>query len=368
MQERAEKRQKLEEERQHKEEEKKKKDIERQEKVKAKEQEKQEKERQKEAERLERERQKENERLKKEEERKKREEVKEQERLKKEEELAKRAEEKKKKDDERLKKEDEKRKQLEEKEKERQKQKEKEEKQASVFSKFFHKSPATIKKVKTLSVGQTSSSSSKLRFPSGSSVDTESDKENSNDVTSPEKDRIKTEVIEAIDDNADIQIVLIRKPECAKFSPMPFQIKSNMAVAPLIRRAPLSETERDYLQVLMQTPQMTSDENQEEAEGDGTQPPPQQLNKWRLNFIERVKRKEIRQTGRTTILDDQEDEGKDADVTIVMADVIRPSEGYARYRMKLLQFDENRRPAYWGTWKKKSLNIKPTNPWTKEKV
>jgi len=31
-------------------------------------------------------------------------------------------------------------------------------------------------------------------------------------------------------------------------------------------------------------------------------------------------------------------------------------------RWKLLQFDENKRPPYWGTWRKKSLFVKPKRP------
>lgn len=37
-------------------------------------------------------------------------------------------------------------------------------------------------------------------------------------------------------------------------------------------------------------------------------------------------------------------------------------------RMKLLQFSENHRPAYWGTWNKKTAVIRPRNPWAQDKV
>lgn len=37
-------------------------------------------------------------------------------------------------------------------------------------------------------------------------------------------------------------------------------------------------------------------------------------------------------------------------------------------RMKLLQFCENHRPAYWGTWNKKTTAIRPRNPWSKDNV
>lgn len=36
--------------------------------------------------------------------------------------------------------------------------------------------------------------------------------------------------------------------------------------------------------------------------------------------------------------------------------------------MKLLQFSENHRPAYWGTWNKKTAVIRPRDPWAQDKV
>ncbi|ERE72231.1 chromatin assembly factor 1 subunit A [Cricetulus griseus] len=36
-------------------------------------------------------------------------------------------------------------------------------------------------------------------------------------------------------------------------------------------------------------------------------------------------------------------------------------------RMKLLQFSENHRPAYWGTWNKKTVVIRPRDPWAQDK-
>lgn len=38
------------------------------------------------------------------------------------------------------------------------------------------------------------------------------------------------------------------------------------------------------------------------------------------------------------------------------------------YRAKFLKFDENRRPAYYGTWRKTSTSIRPRNPLGKDSV
>jgi chromatin assembly factor 1 subunit A len=37
-------------------------------------------------------------------------------------------------------------------------------------------------------------------------------------------------------------------------------------------------------------------------------------------------------------------------------------------RPKLLQFWENRRPPYWGTWRKKSQLVGPKNPFSRDEV
>lgn len=39
-----------------------------------------------------------------------------------------------------------------------------------------------------------------------------------------------------------------------------------------------------------------------------------------------------------------------------------------KLRPKLLSFRENRRPPYWGTWRKKSDFIKPRNPFGRDEV
>lgn len=39
-----------------------------------------------------------------------------------------------------------------------------------------------------------------------------------------------------------------------------------------------------------------------------------------------------------------------------------------KHRPKLLQFSENRRPPYWGTWRKQSKVLNSRRPFAKEKV
>lgn len=39
-----------------------------------------------------------------------------------------------------------------------------------------------------------------------------------------------------------------------------------------------------------------------------------------------------------------------------------------KLRPKLLSFEENKRPPYWGTWRKKSANVKPRRPFGQDQV
>lgn len=45
-----------------------------------------------------------------------------------------------------------------------------------------------------------------------------------------------------------------------------------------------------------------------------------------------------------------------------------PQKRFNDRRPKLLQFYENRRPPYWGTWRKSSRSIRPKNPFGKDEV
>jgi chromatin assembly factor 1 subunit A len=295
----------------------------------------------------------------KEQERLKKEEQKEQERLKREEEAAKKAEEKRKKEEERvkkeeerLKKEEEKKKALEEKEKERLRLEEKKAKQAQHFTKFFQKSPAT-NKPRTLTVGGVRPT-----------PDVESDKENkdktdnsnSNGENSAPSDSTNCTIDKAEKsegNDGDLKVVFIKKAEASLFCPMPFEIKSNMAVAPLVRRDALSPMEKNTVDKCLKTSTEKVSEvefSKEPSDTDG-----------RSDFLERCRRKQSRKTGRTRL-------DLEVDVRVIIQDVIEPCIELKRFRKKLLHFHDNRRPAYWGTWKKPNKVVSGRRPFVKEKV
>lgn len=61
--------------------------------------------------------------------------------------------------------------------------------------------------------------------------------------------------------------------------------------------------------------------------------------------------------------------GSPSDVVIVESGKVDGVPDRKKFgRMKLLQFSENHRPAYWGTWNKKTTVIHPRDPWARDKV
>lgn len=50
------------------------------------------------------------------------------------------------------------------------------------------------------------------------------------------------------------------------------------------------------------------------------------------------------------------------------SDVVQPNSVVEHHRPKLLFFKENRRPPYWGTWRKRSISIKARRPFAKDTV
>ncbi|NXA42561.1 CAF1A factor, partial [Eudromia elegans] len=125
---------------------------------------------------------------------------------------------------------------------------------------------------------------------------------------------------------------------CGKFAP--FEIKENMVLAPLCRAA-LDSDLLEQLDQLLRAPNSEA------------------------SFLRDLKRRKPRKTGPTVVPN-----GADAvnsDVVVVdncQADAVPERRKFGR--MKLLQFCENHRPAYWGTWNRKTALIRPRNPWSKD--
>ncbi|XP_009999188.1 PREDICTED: chromatin assembly factor 1 subunit A [Chaetura pelagica] len=125
---------------------------------------------------------------------------------------------------------------------------------------------------------------------------------------------------------------------CGKFPP--FEIKENMVLAPLSRVA----LDPDLLE---QLDKLLCAQNSEGS------------------FLRDLKCRKPRKTGPTLVSSSTDTVNSD----VVVVDNCKPDAVPERGkfgRMKLLQFCENHRPAYWGTWNKKTSVIHPRNPWSKD--
>ncbi|KAB7501559.1 Chromatin assembly factor 1 subunit A-B, partial [Armadillidium nasatum] len=128
-----------------------------------------------------------------------------------------------------------------------------------------------------------------------------------------------------------------------------FQVKENMKIAPVVRRS-LSQKDKLKLEGVLQTPLKEINYLQEIKEGGylkgkscKTFPP-----------VDKLEDDEI-----CEIISDEED--------IDGTDVLEvKSCQRKRFKAKFLKFCENNRPAYYGTWSKKSLHINGRKPFRKE--
>ncbi|KYM95572.1 Chromatin assembly factor 1 subunit A-B [Cyphomyrmex costatus] len=127
---------------------------------------------------------------------------------------------------------------------------------------------------------------------------------------------------------------------------MPFEIKADMKIAPIYRR---KLTEYDKL--------LFDDKCNID------------LDKSELYLEDIKKRRIVPRTSTKTwpleakdeiiLLDDDNDDS---------SNIITNTHNLEKHRPKLLQFDENRRPPYWGTWRKRSIIINSRRPFAKDKV
>ncbi|KAG5847812.1 hypothetical protein ANANG_G00130170 [Anguilla anguilla] len=157
-----------------------------------------------------------------------------------------------------------------------------------------------------------------------------------------EKDRIKAEKAEItrfLQRPKSQQAPKTLAAACGKFAP--FEIKEHMLLAPLVR-VQCEEAALEELDSYLSRPDGTLDG----------------LRDWR--------RHKPRRSGPTRAC--SAERGGDC---MVVPEGQKPEgvPGRQQYgRMKLLQFQENYRPAYWGTWNKKSAHISPRCPLRRDKV
>lgn len=125
---------------------------------------------------------------------------------------------------------------------------------------------------------------------------------------------------------------------------MPFEVKADMKIAPLTRR------------ILKEDEKLLLDEKYKKG---NTQ----------ILYLSEIRGKKIipRKSTKTWPLEAKDDLIVLDDENEGNSNIVNQNIVIEKHRPKLLQFSENQRPPYWGTWRKRSDNIKPRNPFTKDK-
>ncbi|XP_053435596.1 chromatin assembly factor 1 subunit A isoform X1 [Nycticebus coucang] len=127
---------------------------------------------------------------------------------------------------------------------------------------------------------------------------------------------------------------------CGKFAP--FEIKEHMVLAPRCRTT-FNQDLCDRLDQLLQ---------QQSGE---------------FSFLKELKGRQPLRSGPTRVSDLNRNIFN-SDVVIVESGKVDGVPEHKKFgRMKLLQFCENHRPAYWGTWNKQTTVIGPRDPWAQDR-
>ncbi|XP_006869095.1 PREDICTED: chromatin assembly factor 1 subunit A [Chrysochloris asiatica] len=128
---------------------------------------------------------------------------------------------------------------------------------------------------------------------------------------------------------------------CGKFAP--FEIKEHMVLAPLCRAA----FDQDLCDQLDQLLKQQSGS---------------------FSFLQDLKGRQPLSSGPTVVCN-RSMGTFNSDVVIVESGKSDGDLQHKKFgRLKLLQFSENHRPAYWGTWNKKTAVIRPRNPWAQDRM
>ncbi|XP_075401206.1 chromatin assembly factor 1 subunit A isoform X2 [Tenrec ecaudatus] len=128
---------------------------------------------------------------------------------------------------------------------------------------------------------------------------------------------------------------------CGKFAP--FEIKEHMVLAPLSRMV--------FTEGLCEQLDMVLQQQSDSA-----------------SFLQDLKGRRPLRSG-PTIIGSRDSSIFNSDVVIVESGEAGGVPERRKFgRLKLLQFSENHRPAYWGTWNKKTVVVRPRNPWAQDRL
>ncbi|KAH8344861.1 hypothetical protein KR067_009389 [Drosophila pandora] len=149
----------------------------------------------------------------------------------------------------------------------------------------------------------------------------------------------------------------------------PFQIKDDMLLAPVIR-ANLGQEQRSQLDGLFREKQ---EDDEDEDEDIGRRKRPNRAHLY-LSELSSGRRKPLQMQRDTRLQRRTKDEEDDDEVQVIddLSTAGLPieeerSKQLARMRAKYLHFADNRRPPYYGTWRKKSRTISARRPLAQDK-
>ncbi|KAH8355395.1 hypothetical protein KR084_001821 [Drosophila pseudotakahashii] len=152
----------------------------------------------------------------------------------------------------------------------------------------------------------------------------------------------------------------------------PFQVKDDMLLAPIVRTS-LADKQRSQLDGLFRR-RDEQDDDDEEEEDIVRRKPPNRAHLY-LSELSSGRREPLKMHRDSRLQRRTKDEEEDDEVQVIddLSNAGLPIEEeqpkqLARMRAKYLQFADNRRPAYYGTWRKKSTSISARRPLAQDKV
>ncbi|XP_017113420.1 chromatin assembly factor 1 subunit A [Drosophila elegans] len=157
----------------------------------------------------------------------------------------------------------------------------------------------------------------------------------------------------------------------------PFQIKDDMLLAPIVRGS-LAQKQRSQLDTLFrhrnEDDDDDDDEEEEEEEDFGRRRPLNRAHLY-LSELSSGRRQPLKMLRDARLQRRTKDEEEEDEVQVIddLSNAGLPIEEeqpkqLARMRAKYLQFADNRRPAYYGTWRKKSTTISARRPLAQDKL
>ncbi|SPP78102.1 chromatin assembly factor 1 subunit A [Drosophila guanche] len=165
------------------------------------------------------------------------------------------------------------------------------------------------------------------------------------------------------------------KMSCPSLAFRPFQVKDDMLLAPIVRTS-LGGQQRSQLDGLFRERSEDASEEEEEEPEDIRRRKRPNRNQLYLSELAKGTRqplkmqRDVRLHRRTKEEESEEEVQVIDDLTTAGTPIEQEEQAkqMPRMRAKYLQFADNRRPAYYGTWRKKSQSISARRPLAQDKV